>query len=1161
MKFHTTPAQWRQAYRNQLFDHGTSIGQCGLRAKEVALFPVRYALDESPAKGSNQGPNPLPKNWSGAPPELQTRSYTLRQLRDGWLYVLSSEDSAFHEYRVQGNQFTRHPWTSTERHQDVRNNPGTTQPYLLYPRGSRLRIAYSPVQWTWHLCELMNDTAGAQSPWLRHVDLPAYCNSGELEHGAPLTELGNSVADILVHGASIPDFTSTLLPTTVTEPGAPYKAAFEECLVRGHVPEQDTALLVALDDPLALIDDLNMNLSGRLLEQSQFEALHEQPLQSALAVQQLCGVDADAFIPQPLEDPAQRRDYTDDLYGLLRVNDEIEQAKSLQLPEDQVMAGIAGAKVLGDAESRFQAKWGHLPDRDTWRAVLAEWNAKRLWRQDVRYAQMQQYLGQTTLQAQQLQAHCQRSEGDLLSWVNRLGNSAEALYHDSGNEDQASQLLETAHALYINLGNGEGGQRWLSEQAKAPNTLLGLALFNFNPEVAVLIKQVSYNFSTTGHLEDQAREGDGSMPPLNLRQPGDATSTASRLNEIKGVLDLEAVKNSELYRSMSSVGKQALHTLTKVANDQAMNAWHGLSSLLLPSLKGHDVLALAATQVLISSEIATHTQLVFNPVYPDLLQTWLGHVRALQGKIAGAAQVLQRPGHPYDQRAARIALHQLEAQMQTLLLHKPNQITALATGNTTRLHVNRQTILGWLTDLGRNEVLAQRHLRQTGSRQHQPHNEAWANQYLGQALPVLLVGLNLWNFFNTTQQAQNNGRFSADEWRKIGSSAAYTANALVALWVIPGWHQAGKMFAPLGRETAKVAEAGYHAWKAAMATAAKLGDSATAATAEEFATFSKRLILRTVTWATLGAIAAGLEAWQLSIDERNATSEEETNALSWKRQIVIGMAITAATQTIGAFLGYWFSFTWVMSTPITILLTVLGIAYFLSSILANMYKREGLRLWLHRCSWGLAPEPAWAGNNGHKAQMNALLETLQRPSVLGKSVLAGYGTPRWSGFWLQIQLPHTLAGRETHLQPAIIDTYYSIDDRLRVTHSSFYEQFLIGSWIDPKLLGQLPNRPGSTINPADYTYAATDQHRLWQVWIETPQSYPVLELEVSYPFGILQRNDGRGYMFRIALTGLSNEADRENNAFSGELNNDIVLTIQSTQWVSLTVPHHQTGEE
>ncbi|MDD2058469.1 LuxR C-terminal-related transcriptional regulator [Pseudomonas sp. GD03860] len=229
-----TEAELKQARRNQQFTNAPiGRGQCPWQQAQVAIFPVRYALDESPeVKGSSQGPHALPRDWPRQSPELKTRSYTLRQLRDGWVYVWNSVEQTFHEYQVSGEYFTRHPWTDAQLNQDVRHNPGETQPYLLYSRRSHLRIAYSPVQWTWRMCELMRSSAPGQRQWMREVDLPTYCVSGQVDHGDELTELGKRVADILITGETPPVFTSTKLPTQATEPGVPFKAAIEEALVQ-----------------------------------------------------------------------------------------------------------------------------------------------------------------------------------------------------------------------------------------------------------------------------------------------------------------------------------------------------------------------------------------------------------------------------------------------------------------------------------------------------------------------------------------------------------------------------------------------------------------------------------------------------------------------------------------------------------------------------------------------------------------------------------------------------------------------------------------------------------------------------------------------------------------------------------------------------------------
>lgn len=1159
MKLPASEAHLKQARRNQEFTHSPmGVARCGLMAKEVAIFPVRYALDESPTtKGSPQGPNPLPKGWSSPLPGLQTRSYTLRQLRDGWVYVWNSVDETLHEYQVDAEYFIRHKWTEAQINQDIRYNPGESNPYLLYPRNAQLRMAYSPVQWTWRMCERMRSSVTAQTQWMRMLDVPAFCKSGTVPHGAWLTELGNSVADILNYGKEAPSFTSTMLPTQPGENQNPFKPAFEEALVRGRVPQQDTALFIALDDPLAIVDDLSMNLSGRLMEYSRFEDQHQQKLESAMVVESLCGFDVDAFVPTFITDPLQRHAYCDDLYGLLAETDVVERGKDL-VPEAYAGMVEAHANVSGAAiQAAFKAKWGSLPDFHEWRNAVDSWNDRRLWREDVHFDDVRSYLSQTLGELLRLQAHCQRSERDLLNWLDCFAPNADAVFHDICDARQASELMKTAHTLYTELGSGESGQQWLCGQAVQPNTLFGLALFNFNPELADLIKQVTHNFSTTGSLDGLGLEGDGSTSAMSPYSASDMTSLGSRVNEMQSVLDLEGILESKAFKAMSNTAQQATKTLVQIANDHAKEEWHGLSTLLLPAMKGETALFLAAPQAVISREISYFTRLVFHPSYQRDFQTWLREVTLVQKKITGTKSVLHRPGAPHDQHAARIALHGLEMQMKDLFLRRPNQITA-TTGGGSRLTTEWRTVNGWLDDLGQAEVLTQQ--KMAGTPEHANRVKAWMGQNLGTALPALLIGLNAWNVFSSANQARNDGRFTAAEWRTLAANAGYAGNAIAALWVGPAWNRAGKMTTELGRTSLKVAEAGYAAWLKAATSSSSTRAQAT--TAGEFAAFSKGLILRTVTWAALGTIAAMVEAWQISEDINDATSELEKTVLTWKRFIVGGMGAAATVQLLGAGLGYWFTFAWVMAAPVTILLALLGIAYLLITMVANRYKREGLRLWLYRCNWGLGAIPGWQGSQGHRSQMMGLLETLQRPSVVGKALFQMHERrpAEWHGFWLHIQIPRLLAGKELKLQPALVKKNHISSDQLLVMADSFYGQFLRGNWVAPEQLGALP-RTGNNILGVDFIYSDQDQHFVWQAWIENSTPSPILELEIKYPESVLQRDDGRGYLFRVALGSSTNEADRINTAFSGELTeeDDIVLRTENTRLLTLTVPNVTPG--
>ncbi|NES10290.1 hypothetical protein G3O07_11950, partial [Pseudomonas laurentiana] len=365
-------------------------------------------------------------------------------------------------------------------------------------------------------------------------------------------------------------------------------------------------------------------------------------------------------------------------------------------------------------------------------------------------------------------------------------------------------------------------------------------------------------------------------------------------------------------------------------------------------------------------------------------------------------------------------------------------------------------------------------------------------KHFGQSLPLMLVGLNVWNTLYSLEQASADGLFNNSELRMMTANAAYTGNAMMAVCVGPGWNRAQGMFAPLREKIKQLTKAGVRAWLAQ-------GNI-------DFAHAAKRLIARTATWAALGAIAAGVEAWQVSKDIAGASSEDERYFLTLKRGTLSVMAGMASLQLVGAVLGYWFNFAWIMSSPVTMILAALGMAYLLISAHANRYKREGLRLWLYRCSWGKAPEETWVGIDGHKTQLMALLEILQRPSVWARAVYTypDRGPQRCLGFWVQLLLPATLAGSIVQLQPVLIDS-----EGTPVYHTPqqdpLYEHFLRGHWVDPELAGQLPEAAGDQQLQSDFAYRAKDQHRVWQAWVATPKSNTALELEVHYPPPLNQR--------------------------------------------------------
>ncbi|MDZ5605490.1 hypothetical protein SJI00_22225, partial [Pseudomonas sp. RP23018S] len=258
------------------------------------------------------------------------------------------------------------------------------------------------------------------------------------------------------------------------------------------------------------------------------------------------------------------------------------------------------------------------------------------------------------------------------------------------------------------------------------------------------------------------------------------------------------------------------------------------------------------------------------------------------------------------------------------------------------------------------------------------------------------------------------------------------------------------------------------------------------------------------------------------------TSPEENVLLKTKLAVVSTMFFSASVQLIISVLGIIRGFAWVMSSPAIIATAVLGVAYLLISMAANHFKREGLRLWLYRCNWGRGAIPEWIESHGHADQMQSLLNILMRPSVFAKAfIYGGERTPqKWLGHWIQIQFPALLEGQLVALQPVLLrKKTLSNEEAVHIATRNFYDQYQNGNWVNPKLLGILPDSPDRNSNQADFSYSKNDQHRLWQAWMETSADNPIFELKIEYIANARDKIDYQHYIFRLALDAFISQAN------------------------------------
>ncbi|MFC3285797.1 T6SS effector BTH_I2691 family protein [Litchfieldella rifensis] len=1061
-----------------------SAAMCPL-LRDIAIFPVRYAIDESPAQAGEPGPHPLPEAWNGpAYPKLKTRDYTLRQLRDGWLYVWSEETRDIDEYRVEGCVFT--------------GEGGDTKHYLLYPSAARLAIVYSSVQWTERIRDMMRDNADARARLMRVVDpmaafdglvTSALDSSAPLpSHIGPLTSLGESVADMLPDGAT-GEFTSTTVATRPHEQdgdGADesvyevlgHKPEIHQNKILSKVPSKDEAIFVALDDDLGIVNDLTMSLLGREQELEQFNDEHGHRLETARVVEQLCGPD-ESRLPKAIREDAEARRQA--MHTLHRRHIAQGEYEALQAQDDYLatrtgahlpsVEGVGWLSERRELDAALQEMGIDPPGEEAYEA----WKNKGIWRNDVRYDDAMVFVQEKEPELEHLQAHVAASLEDLTAWLERLPLEAEDLCFDTCDLQQSQGLIEFAHLVAQVVGATASGQKWLEGTFRERDSLIGLALVNFNSALGNAIETIARNFYETGSADGQPEGG---------VEVGDIANVASRYNEIIAVLGLEHVQQSARYQALATPVQEAFETLRRVVAGSAKGAWEALAFQALPAMGAG---AQASTDKIARGLMQS---LVVALVHPDVERAYLvrrgdfeaGHAQWLDDmmthklQLEAARQALAQEATAGERNAQMNRLRELEQQYQALALEEPKRIVAGESGGDPS-NTGTQVRVSHLETLGYAELKQQHRLRLERLTQNAHQRMKTWMERRGGGLALLIAGLNLVNIADSVVTASREGMSQAD-LEKIASQAGYTASAVMALWVMPYWNRAASGRFRLNGQPKALAEVSFRAWKRGGKLAA--------------ARLAARLASAVVGMAAFAAIGAGVETWQVVQQHGRATSGEEQAALTAKGIATLSMTLTGAAQLIGAIAGRWVAFAWVLAPWATWTLAIAGVVYLFASMIADYYHREGVRLWLYRSTWGKASQ--WSDSDEDQAaEMRTLTEALLAPSL--KLIPVRRSTRRGSrgqlGYWIQLALPAALGGEAIQVSDNARRGFWapvdSIDESLRRSRTT-----------TPSL-------------SAAAQYRADDPLRVWQAWLpaEEQGSDNPFTLTVDYAYTLLANPQGR----------------------------------------------------
>ncbi|MFQ2480582.1 T6SS effector BTH_I2691 family protein [Aeromonas caviae] len=944
----STPNQAAQCANTT--DSKSPAGVCPLKNKKIAIIPVRYALDE-PFSPPQKQPHPVPAGAGFVVPlKLKESGYALRQLRDGWLYVYDEKTKTFDEYEIKGATF-------------ISQSKGS-KGHLLYPASHTLSLAYSPQRWTGRIKHEMEKSGGLRTTWMRQVKLGSFASTMKAPH-CGLPDVLDKVADLgMSNKGFVLSSTPLAKPAEEDEQGIKllaHKPASSPTAYKAGIPDPKSAMVVALEDPLADLADLSMKVNQLLAKR---EALlgkddatikvNSHKLMMAEVTRNLARVRLDEKeLPASVRGNVARTqafeealdDYLGDRY--------LADMESMTAEPGMVRFNSPMEKRADEKLKILREQYGFNPSQKQ----VSQWKERAAFQDEVNWSGLNAFIKQYQVPLNELGLALTRAHEDLFNGVARL--KADPL--PFGLDNRTTQGQAYLQTLFAEAGPVLSLSCHTEERKKALEKLLG------EKSRDNLLALAPYGFDAALHKGLSELTVDNAWLSTSS---GDMTALFSRIAELETLLGEERLKQKPWFQKVEAVigaMKEAGKSMAKGAHAQIMaailpHAWKNslagnLRLVLLESLLGDQPLQL-------------------NRDYRMLHNRFQQKVWIIVKEMSAISS--PPPGRSTTVKAINGQLKTLQQQLDTLIASEMPLLVKLK-GDLYQQQA-RQYIGDYLASVrsGVNQ-------RITAMNERIPNLATFGG---------LVALLNLWNLTvviaGTAQNAQSIGRERAN--MQLGSAFAWTGNAIAALYQGAVW---GEM---------KQLRAGEKALTSISIKNASIG---------EYAGMVKSFSLRMLAFSSLGVVAAGLEAWDSALASQDPLiSGIEKSLLVAKTIVLGGQAAIFGAQTIialGSMGGTSITIGAVFAPWMIISLFVLGFAYLFLVMLLNIFKRSDLEKWLLQSTWGKQPAN-WSAED-ELARFELLVNKPGASLTVVRSKPQGWMDTGRSQWQLQLSLPAHLRGQ------------------------------------------------------------------------------------------------------------------------------------------------------
>ncbi|MET2853562.1 T6SS effector BTH_I2691 family protein [Vibrio owensii] len=994
------------------------------------FIPVRYAIDQLETEETQ--PFGLPDEWKGqGPAKLNTVGYTLRQLRDGWLYVYDAINKSLDEYEIKGTQFTLYKLGESESPEsEQRGTPEGAKPFLTYEDGSVLSICYSEHRWTWNMfMRVLNNPSN-------HIDRmqTVVLSANENQHNiAPIDKL-TQVADIEPSAVDDGRFADSGIATKADEDGSTFKPVAAESDLTSAIPEEESGYFVAIKDYAADIQDMSLHFVGAASPYRLFTDQFSNQWNLMQTAMQLCMFGA----TDEIDMPASVKRNSEELSFYTDMAEYYDSSSQLDLAEQNKSSVQSGypAKFSAGAIESHQHTQSDIAKaiQDKYRISAGrfgkyeQWIATERWRKQLNWKQMLSEMQELSEQNETMLAEVVSVKSDFIAVMESLTPHHLERTFDLYSEDTQYSLyqLHKQAVESFTLVVQEEDRQWAESQWEKPTSLFALYTSGFSrslfKEVEKLIPQKVVNPIGKANVAKNDSDTESANIESSDNQFMDYVSAASnRLTMYSKILDFISNPNTAETAFLKDIaqGFKELDAVFRATNSALLRggielavSFSSHTSLMIMSLLSEKLtLDSFHIRAVFLERLSLDTAIKVNKKYPQNFGSWKSNYDkrlAASNKNRKVLAAFNKGDNTVSNQQYKQALRQqrhLQKSLAVATFEYPQYI-----------------------EFSDELVKATIELRKS----------IWNNKVdnlnklfedVG-GLGFLALVFNCIALADTMNSIQETGLMSQDDFLDIQQKLFYTAGAWTGI-------RTGKLWDKVKGSD----ELREHSLK----TLKKLVDRNTKGfenlLLDDLKIFNKWLAIT----GALGALASGIEAYRSF--QMSSTLSGEEKALEYINFSALSvLTIASSAQAIGATGLLTVNFT--MGGPMMFVVAVATVVYLSTSYLKDKVKKDDYQKWLNKLPWGYDSNRAqWSNSPSmlNRTQENSLLvknalfeleSIIQQPMVFHKPIERIQAFPQYTH--------RELVGLEVHIQIPKSVAYGGI--KLQTNTNASEEDLMSGSW-------------------------------------------------------------------------------------------------------------------